>query len=380
MWKIPLFKPDYSAKERNALLKVFDEGWLAMGKYTSRFEGEFSKYLGGNVESAAVSSCTAALHIALMAANVGKGDEVLIPALTFVADLNVVMMVGAKPVTVDVASLTDWNMSFDDFFRKITPKTKAAIVVHFAGYPFDPRITELCQKKKIILIEDCAHAIGASIGGKMCGTLGDMAAFSFYANKNLAVGEGGMFVSPVTGFAGKARLLRSHGMTALSLERNLGKLISYDVRTPGLNYRISEINSAIGLEQLKKLDKGIQKRKKLVDKYIFFLSRHRSSAALTIPFVQYPENVQPAFHIFPALLPENIERKEFMEHLQSAGIQSSIHYPAFRHFSGYKKQIKDKTPLADAISSRAVTLPLYPGMSHQDVEYICKSIAAFFNK
>jgi dTDP-4-amino-4,6-dideoxygalactose transaminase len=369
MFKIPLFKPDYSEKERNSLLKAFDDGWLAMGKFTRKFEDDFSAYLGDQVESVAVSNCTAALHLALLSLDIKKGDEVLVPASTFVADINVVMMTGARPVAVDSASLTDWNVSFEDFSKKITPKTKAAIVVHFAGYPFDHRIPELCKKKGIALIEDCAHAIGSSLNGSMCGTWGDISAFSFYANKNLAVGEGGMFVSRGE-LIQKAKLLRSHGMTALSLERNLNRMISYDVIFPGLNYRITELASAIGIEQLKKLKSGNIKRKNLVKKYISLLSR----TPLTIPFVNVPDEVVPSYHIFPVLLPESTNRRSFMEKMTSRGVQTSIHYPAFRDFTGYSKQIKEKTPVSDIISKRAVTLPLYPGLTSKEVNYVCKCL------
>jgi len=196
MWKIPLFDLNYDENETNAVLKVLSSKWLTTGQKTQEFEDKFSQYLGKDVFSVAVSSCTAALHMALLANNIKVGDEVIISSLTFVACLNVVQLVGATPVCADSKSFHDWNVSPEDIKKKITPKTKAIIIVHYAGYPCDmDEICKIAESNKLVLIEDVAHAVGAEYKGKKCGTLGHIGCFSFFSNKNLSTGEGGMIVT-----------------------------------------------------------------------------------------------------------------------------------------------------------------------------------------
>ncbi len=201
------------------------------------------------------------LHLALILLALKDDDEVLISGLSFVAALNVTRLCRAIPVLVDSKSYQNWNISTKDIIKKITPRTKALILVHYAGYPCDmDEITDLCLKNNIVLIEDTAHAVGAKYNGRQCGTFGDIGCFSFFTNKNLSVGEGGMIVTKDPELHEKIRLLRSHGMTSLSIDRHRGKSISYDVLIPGLNYRIDEMRSALGIVQLSKLDKNNTRR------------------------------------------------------------------------------------------------------------------------
>ena len=237
------------------MLDVLQRRWLTMGDKTLEFERKFTEHLGGQVDSCAVSSCTAALHLALLIGGISAGDEVILPGLTFVADLNVVWMCGAVPVVADSTSLHNWNISVDDIRCKITPRTRAVIVVHFAGYPCDlEAISALCRRQGLLLIEDAAHAAGAEYRNRKCGTWGDIGCFSFFSNKNLAVGEGGMLVSGDPKIVQRARLLRSHGMTHTTSERHQGAVSGYDIVMPGLNYRLDEIRAALGLVQLSKLE------------------------------------------------------------------------------------------------------------------------------
>jgi len=374
MWKVQLFKLDYAEAEKQALLDVLESGWITMGEKTKTFEEEFSRYLGGGVSSLAVSSCTAGLHMALLALDIGPGDEVMVPASTFIADLNVVMMVGATPVSVDATSLDDWNISVSDMKRKITKKTKAIIALHFAGHPFDPEIVKIARENNIYIIEDVAHAIGGKRNGKMCGTWGDISAFSFFANKNLAVGEGGMFVAPDPKVFEKGRYLRSHGMSTLSFDRHEGRAISYDVLQPGLNYRMDEFRAALGLVQLAKLDENNARRKKLVEQYHNLLK----DTPVHIPFREIPDDTVFSYHIFPVLLPVGADRIAFIGHMKQAQVQTSIHYPAYREFTYYKNIIKEPTPVSDEISARVVTLPLYPTMTPDQVELVSRAVAGFF--
>lgn len=371
MWKIQLFKLNYDDREVNAVTDVVKSGWITMGEKTKEFEERFGKFLGNETKCTAVSSGTAALHIALLALGVGSGDEVIIPSLTFVADINVVKMVGAVPVLADSTSFEDWNIDPNDIKRKITDKTKAVIVVHYAGYPCNmDAIKGICEKHNLFLIEDVAHAVGASYNGQQCGSFGDIACFSFFTNKNLSVGEGGMYVAKSEELDKKGKYLRSHGMTTLTLDRHQGRAISYDVVQPGLNYRIDEMRAALGVVQLEKLPEANKRREVLTKSYIEHLS---NVAGLTIPFINHPHSVS-SYHIFPVMLPEGIDRTTVINLLKEKGIQSSIHYPAFKEFSAYKEQIIDNTPIANEISKRELTLPLYPTMTLDEVRFVTETL------
>ncbi len=376
MWKIPLFDLDYDAREKDTVLEVLDSKWLSLGKKTEEFENSFSEYLGEGVFCLAVSSCSAALHMALLAHDIGPDDEVIISGLSFIASLNVVSIVGATPVLADSKSLEDWNVSSQDIKTKVTPKTKAIIIVHFAGYPCDmDEICKVAQENDLLLIEDVAHAVGAEYKSRKCGTFGDVACFSFFSNKNLSVGEGGMVVTSNRGLCDKFKLLRSHGMTSMTIDRHSGRSSSYDVVIPGLNYRIDEIRSALGIEQLKKLDESNERRKQIVVKYHSELPQVKG---LVIPWNQSLEDRASSYHIFPLLLPKNVDRLIVMERMKEKGVQTSIHYPAYRDFVYYKDLIKDELKIAGEISKRVLTLPLYPSLAEQDVNYICDTIAEYF--
>jgi len=371
MWKVQLFKLNYDERESNAIKEVVDSGWITMGEKTREFEKRFSKEVVNGIGCVAVSSGTAALHLALLSLNLKKDDEVIIPALTFIADLNVVKLVGAKPILADCDSYYNWNVSEKTIKKVLTSKTKAVIVVHFAGYPCDmEEIVKLCKKNNIVLIEDCAHAPGANYKGKAVGTFGDLGCFSFFTNKNISVGEGGMICSKDKEKLEKVRLLRSHGMDALTLDRYKGRVISYDVKMPGLNYRIDEIRSALGLVQLDKLKEGNKNREKLVKRYI---EKLKDCKKIKIPFMNL-KNIKPAYHIFPILLDNSLNREEIIDKLKKKGIQTSIHYPAFKNFTAFKNIGLNETPIAEDISKRELTLPLYPTMTNEQVDYVCENL------
>lgn len=371
MWKVQLFELNYDGKESQAVKETVDSQWITMGEKTRQFEAEFSRFLGSDSRSTAVTNCTAALHMALLALGVKAGDEVVIPALTFVADINVVKMVGATPVLADCSSYDDWNMSSQSISRVLTSRTKAIIIVHFAGYPCDMEaIVKLCNEKGIALIEDCAHAPGAKYKGQSCGTFGDFGCFSFFTNKNLSVGEGGMLVTKSETLEQQAKYFRSHGMTTLTLDRHKGRAITYDVAQPGLNYRIDEMRSAIGLVQLEKVSGANTQRKKLVLRYLKHLKEVKS---VLIPF-QDVDDIESAYHIFPIILEKGIDRLRVIEQLKADGVQSSIHYPAFKDFSAFKDIGLNEAPIAEDIARRELTLPLYPTMSERQVDYVAESL------
>lgn len=370
-WKVQLFELNFDQLESKAVKDVIESGWITMGDKTRQFEGGFAQFLGNEAKATAVSNGTAALHMALLALDIGPGDEIIVPALTFVADINVVRVVGAKPVLADCTSLHDWNMDPADIERKITSRTKALMIVHYAGYPCNmDEIVRLCRKHHVALIEDCAHAPGAEYRGQKCGTFGDIGCFSFFTNKNLSVGEGGMYVTRSKDLDQKGRYLRSHGMTTLTLDRHEGRAVTYDVIQPGLNYRMDEMRAALGLIQLDKLPGANAERKKLTELYVQLLS---GVHGVSIPFINYPDR-KPSYHIFPVLLDAQLNRLEVIRKLKEGGIQSSIHYPTFQEFSAYKACGLNSTPIATEISRRELTLPLFPTMGSEAVELVVEEL------
>ncbi len=370
MWKVQLFKLNYDEREPKAVKDVVESGWITMGEKTKSFEDAFSK-AHDNVFCTAVSSATAALHMSLLALGIKEGNEVVIPALTFVADINVVRMVGATPVLADCESYEDWNISARSIEKVITPKTKAVIAVHFAGYPCQmDEIVALCKEKDIALIEDCAHAPGARYKGRSVGTFGKYGCFSFFTNKNLSVGEGGMLTTNDEKLDQQAKYFRSHGMTALTLDRHKGRAITYDVAQSGLNYRIDEMRSALGLIQLDKLADANAQRKVLVDRYIERLS---GVNAIKIPFLNL-KDIESVYHIFPILLSKEVDRIFLIGKLKEDGVQSSIHYPAFKDFTAFKDIGLNDASIAEDISKRELTLPLYPTMTLDEVDLVCDSL------
>jgi dTDP-4-amino-4,6-dideoxygalactose transaminase len=262
-WKIPLFDLDYGPEEEQAVLDVLRSRWLTMGEVTARFEAAFAESCGVK-HAVAVANGTVALHLACLGADIGPGDEVIVPALTFVATAACVRYVGATPVFADVTSPDDLTLSPQSVEALITPRTRAIIVMHYGGYVCDmPAFRALAEKHNLKLIEDACHAPGAERDGRRAGAWGDVAAFSFFSNKNLATGEGGMLTTDDDEIAAKLRRLRSHGMTSLTWDRHRGHAWSYDVTDLGYNYRPSEMLAALGLAQLSKLEASNQRRREL---------------------------------------------------------------------------------------------------------------------
>jgi dTDP-4-amino-4,6-dideoxygalactose transaminase len=381
VWRVQLHKINYEEREYQAVNEVLDSGWLTISQKTFDFEAAFSAFLGHDAQCLAVSSCTAALHMALLALGIGDGDEIITPALTFIADQNVTRMSGAKNVLADISSMEDWSIDPDDIEARISPKTKAVMIVHYAGFACDmERIVDLCKRRGLLLIEDCAHTPGADYravdgDGQPLGTFGDIAAFSFFANKNIAVGEGGMVVTRNTELFSKLKGLRSHGMSVPSFDRFKGRAVSYDVESPGLNYRIHEISSALGLVQLQKLEEANNKRKALVEHY---RERLDGLPSISIPYKNFSRG-KPNYHIMPVLLSDKIDRTAVIESMKQDGIQTSIHYPAIQNFSAYKDKV-NSTPKAEYVCAHELTLPLYPTMTTNEVDIVCDALIKGINQ
>jgi len=371
-WRIPLADMDLGPEEETAVLAVLRSRWLTMGSVTAQFEAEFAQFVGVR-HAIAVTNCTAALHLAGLALGWGPGDEVIVPALTFVATANAVTYSGATPVFADITGEEDFSLDPADVAAKITPRTRAIVVVHYAGYACDMgQIAEIARQHGLAIVEDVAHAPGAALNGRMLGAWGNVGCFSFFSNKNMSTGEGGMLTTDDDGLAQQLRLLRAHGMTSLTWERHKGHAWRYDVVAPGYNYRIDELRAAIGRVQLQKLPQNNARRRALNAQYVAQLGARA-------PQVEVPYSVHrgvAACHIRPILLPEGVERQLFMAAMQTQGIQTSIHYPPVHQFTQYQKH--RTTPLAlprtDAVSRREVTLPLYPAMTDADVAQVVEAV------
>ncbi|MCK5719986.1 MAG: DegT/DnrJ/EryC1/StrS aminotransferase family protein [Thiomargarita sp.] len=366
---IPLAIPILGEPEQQALSAVINSGWLTMGEQVKNFEKAFAEI--HHVDDAiAVSSCTAALHLSLLALGVGPGDEVLVPSLTFVATVNAVLYVGATPVFVDIESLERPHICLKDAKSKLTDKTKAIIVMHYAGYLLDnlPAWRNFADSHQLFLLEDAAHAPAI----ESVAQISDAAAFSFFSNKNMTTAEGGMVIADKP-ILEKVRSLRSHGMTTSTVDRHAGHAYSYDVTMLGYNYRIDELRAAMGICQLAQLEKWNERRRKLTT----FYRQLFNDSPVIIPFENYRIT---AAHLLPALLPDNIERNEVMKMLRTAGIQSSIHYPPVHKFSYYQQRFPNVVlPQTETFFQRVITLPLYPDLTETDIETIVKEINIALN-
>jgi len=366
--RIPLSDMAYDAEEEQAALEVIQRRWLTMGSVTQKFESEFARSVGVK-HALAVSNGTHALHLACLALGIGPGDEVIVPALTFVATANAVLYTGAEVRFAEIIGEDDFNISPEDIENRITPHTRAIVVVHYGGYACRmPEILEIARHHELAVIEDAAHAHGALLEDRALGTWGDAGCFSFFSNKNLATGEGGMLITDRDDIAEKVRVLRSHGMTTLTWDRHHGHAYTYDVVALGNNYRIDEIRSALGLVQLGKLAENNGRRKAITERYRKGLMG-TDAFGIELPFCNAPGI--PAHHIFPILLPEGIDRIKFMESMRNAGVQTSIHYPPVHQFTYYRQRYPELSlPVTEDIAAREVTLPLYPGLRDDEVDWV----------
>jgi dTDP-4-amino-4,6-dideoxygalactose transaminase len=395
-WRVPLSDIDFGPEEEQAVLQVLKSRWLTMGAVTEQFEAEFAAYTGAR-HAVAVTNCTAALHLACAALGLGRGDEVILPSLTFVATANAIRYTGATPVFADIEGPESLNIAPAAIGRALTSRTRAVMVMHYGGYPCDmPAITEFAKTHGLVVIEDAAHAAGAWLAQRHLGTWGDIGCFSFFSNKNMTTGEGGMLVTDDDGLAEKLRLLRSHGMTSLSWDRHKGHASTYDVVALGYNYRIDEMRSALGRAQLRKLSNNNAHRGELTDLYRELI--HEWAPAISMPF-EDPRGA-PAYHILPVLLPGVLpgggqtdpnlpvvdaqeKRGQFMVGMKEQGIQTSFHYPPVHHFELYRNGRRGKRcslPVTEDVCSREVTLPLYSTMTETDVKTVVSTAQQVMRK
>jgi len=376
-WIIPLSDLDYGKEELAAAQRVILSKWLSMGPEVQAFENEFAAMQGVR-HAFACSNATAGLHLAFLGLGLGPGDEIIQPALNFVATANMTVASGATPVFADISSLEDPTLDPACVERLITPRTKAVVVMHYGGNLCQmAAFQELCNRHKLALIEDACHAIGARFHdpqqrpphGLMAGSIGDISAFSFFSNKNIATGEGGMVVTNRGNIAERIRLLRSHGMTTLTWDRHKGHASSYEVAANGYNYRLDELHAALGRVQLAKLPGNNERRRRLLSLYV---EKLRSLSGWLVPFSQNIAHT--SGHLMVALAPSPEARAEAVLKLREARIQTSLHYPCISDFQAFTRWKASAVEKSREFTSRAITLPLFPTMTEAQVASVCSVI------
>lgn len=374
-------KPFISEEEVNEMVDTLRSGWLSMGPKTIRFEEEFNRYIGSK-RSIAVSSWTAAGHLTLEAFGIEKGDEVIVPTMTFPATAEIVCYFGAKPVIVDVDEDT-LNISLEEIEKAITPKTKAIIPVHYGGQPCDlDEIQEIAKAHNLKVLEDAAHSLPATYKGKKIGTISDVTCFSFYATKTLSTGEGGMICTNDEEIAERCAIMRLHGINRDAWRRySESGSWYYEVVAPGYKYNFTDLQASLGLPQLKKVDVMWEWRKKIAARYFEGL---KDLDILTLPTVK--SDRESSWHLFPVRLNLDMitkNRAQIIDELKSNNIGVGVHFmPVHQHlYYSETFNLDDKNfPVASGAFPRLMSLPIYPGMTDQSVEKVINTVIEILNK
>lgn len=370
---MPVLKPSIGEDEINAVVEVLKSGWLGLGPKTEEFEKKFADYIGCNY-AVALNSGTAALHMAVEALGIKKGDEVIVTPMTFVSTVHAIRYVGAEPVFADIEQDT-MNIDVHDIQRKITEKTKAIIVVHMAGHPCDmDKINELAGYDGLYVIEDAAHACGARYKGKKIGSGNNLTCFSFHAVKNLTCGEGGAITCNNEWYNRYFREKRWLGISKDTWFRTSREHIyawQYWIDKIGYKYHMNDINAAIGLVQLAKLEILNQKRKYIAQKY--------SESLKDLKWLELPHEkpyAESSWHLYQVKLPDQSARDGLIQHLKQHDISSGVHYLPI-HLQPCYRNIKASVPIANDIWKRILTLPLYPDMTDNDIDKVVNVISKY---
>jgi len=369
-WKIPLFRIYWEDDDVESVSDVIRSGmnW-ATGPKVEEFERAIAKYTGMDY-AVTFNSGTSALHAAMLAYGIGRGDEVIVPSFTFIATANAPLFVGAKPVFADVEEET-FGLDPSDVAEKITKKTRAIMPIHVGGCPCRVReIAEIAEDRKIPLIEDAAESLGANIGGRKVGTFGDSAMFSFCGPKVITVGEGGVMVTNRRDLAEKWKLIRSHGRAETQDYFSTNEYLDYV--TLGYNWRISNILAALGVTQLRKLDRIIGMRRKNAAYLTTLLNRNA-------PGVKTPSPPPSCFHLFQMYTIRTRNRDALMAHLGTKGIMAKLYFPPVHQSHFYRNVLHDRSslPATERLAGDSLTLPMYPSLSEADMDLIAGEIAAF---
>jgi dTDP-4-amino-4,6-dideoxygalactose transaminase len=372
---VPFHRPSIGPEEEAEVLATLRSGWLTTGPRTKQFERDFASYVGAK-HAVGLSSCTAALHLALLTSGVEPGDEVITSPITFAATANVIEHVGARPVFVDVESAT-LNIDPGLVEGAISSRTRAIVPVHFAGHPCDMRgILEIADRQGISVVEDAAHAVGASYGGRKIGSIGRATAFSFYATKNMTTGEGGMLTTDDDSLADRARILSLHGISRDAWKRYTAEgYRHWDILEPGFKYNMFDLQAALGLHQLAKLDGFIEHRRRWVERY--------DAAFADVPHVRPLEcraDVRCAHHLYVLRFDVDalgMRRDRIMSILQAQGVGIGVHFrpvhlhPYYRDKYGYRP---GTLPVAERAGDRCVSLPLFPTLTEAEVDQVIETV------
>jgi dTDP-4-amino-4,6-dideoxygalactose transaminase len=370
-WKVSLTDVVVPQEDIDVVADVLRSGWLSMGPRTESLEAAFAAYTGAP-HALAVTNGTAALHLICAAAGLGPGDEVVVPSLTFVATVNAIAYTGATPVFADVAGLHEPWLSAAAAEAAVSPRTKAIMTMAYGGHPGETEaLRDLADRRDLVLLEDTAHAAGSRVGGVHLGTFGAAAAFSFFSNKNLGIGEGGMVVTADDDLAARMRLLRSHGMTTLTWDRHRGHATGYDVVDLGFNYRIDEPRAAFAECRLARLDHENRRRAHLDALYRDALAGVDGFEPALAPL----EDAEHSHHLFTVVCDEGADRDAIRESMRQAGVQTSMHYPPVHRFSIYADGNPD-LPNTEAYAARALTLPMYAHMTEAELGLVIEALAA----
>jgi dTDP-4-amino-4,6-dideoxygalactose transaminase len=375
--RIPFFKPAIDEGDIAAVAESLRSGWLTTGPNVKELEAELAAYCGAKYVNA-VNSATAAMHLCLEAWGIGPGDEVIAPVYTFSATANVAIHTGATPVLVDVRE-GDANMDPDLFERAITPRTKVVIPVDFAGEPCAmDEIMEIARRRGVRVLSDAAHSVGSMYHGRHVGQIADATAFSFYATKNMTTGEGGALVSDDQELSDRVRQLTLHGITRDGWKRyEAGGTWRYDVAEFGFKDNLTDVAASLGRRQLRRLDELNEMRTRIAQRYFANL---RDEEHLILP--SFDEQNHRAWHIFMVRVKNEqspVARDQVITKLAERGIQTSVHFIPLHYFTAYQKLERWKQgdfPVAERIFEGAVSLPLYPEMTDEEVDYVCDALKA----
>jgi dTDP-4-amino-4,6-dideoxygalactose transaminase len=385
---IPFSKVSITGNESKYIDEVLRSGWLTTASKALKFEQLFAQFVGAKY-ACAVNSCTAALHLAVEAIGIGPGDKVLVPTLTFTASAEVVRYMGADPIFVDVEYGTGLvSPSILTKALKEHPDVKAIILVHYAGQAAEMKVAggegilDICRKHNVKIIEDAAHAFPTKFGDKFVGSFGDITCFSFYANKTITTGEGGMFVTNDEAIYKRAKTMRLHGINRDIWDRftSVKSSWEYDVVEPGFKYNMPDLNAAIGLAQLEQAENLREGRQRCAEYYYRELS---GLTAIDLP-VCYGPIENHSWHIFPLVIrPEApLSRNEFIDKMSYEGIGVSVHYKPIHRMTYYKKTY-NLTPLdypnAEKIWKGTVSLPVYPDLTDEGLEYVCQTVKSLLD-
>ncbi len=373
--QIPFFRADIGSEEIESVIETLKSGWLTSGPKVKQFESDFSDFVGAKY-AIAVNSATAGLHLALEANQIGPGDEVLVPTITFAATAEVVIHLGATPILVDCDPAT-FNICLDDMKRKVTSNTRAIMPVHYAGQPCPmDEISSFAKDKNLVVIEDSAHAFPASYKGRTIGSLSPATCFSFYANKTITTGEGGMITTDDETLANRMRQMSLHGLSRSAWNRFGAKgSWYYEIEAPGYKYNLSDVAAAIGIGQLKRAQEFLDGRQAAALRY-----RAAFEDSPWLEVLDLTPNVEHSWHLFVIKLKLDkltIDRSDFIVQLNEAGIGTSVHYtplhlhPLYRSRYGYTPE---SMPNATSVFERIISLPIFASITSEQVDYVVAEV------